>query len=65
MEQERDERIHQQWTAQLPIMAYSGTYVSFADYRDRITGANLDRRPTREILAELDDIEREFKEGGS
>lgn len=64
LEQEREERLFQQWTAQLPLMAYSGTYVSFADYMDRITGANLDRRPTREVMAELDAIERELQEGG-
>jgi hypothetical protein len=45
-------------------MAYSGTNVSFADYKDRVTGANIDRRSTAEILAELDDIERELQEGG-
>ena len=63
LEQEREERIFQQWTAQLPTMAYSGTYVSFADYKDRVTGANIDRRPTAEILAELDEVERELNGG--
>ena len=63
LEQEREERIFQQWTAQLPMMAYSGTYVSFADYKDRVTGANIDRRPTAEILAELDEVERELNGG--
>lgn len=64
LEKEREERIFQQWTAQLPVMALDGKYVSFADYKDRVTGANIDRRPTAEILAELDDVERELQEGG-
>lgn len=63
-EQEREDRIFQQWTAQLPIMAYTGVDVSFADYKNRVTGANIDRRSTAEILAELDDVERELLEGG-
>jgi hypothetical protein len=64
MEKERDDRIFQQWVAQLPVMAYSGKPISFADYKDRVTGANIDRRSTAEILAELDDLERELQEGG-
>lgn len=64
MEKDRDERIFQQWVAQLPVMAYSGKPISFADYKDKVTGANIDRRSTAEILAELDDIERELQEGG-
>jgi hypothetical protein len=64
LEQQRDDRIFQQWVVQLPTMAYSGTSVSFADYKDRVTGANIDRRPTAAILAELDEIERELQEGG-
>lgn len=63
LEKEREERLFQQWTAQLSIMAYSGTYVSFADYKDRVTGANIDRRPTAEILAELEEVERELNGG--
>lgn len=64
MEKERDERIFQQWVAQLPLMAFTGTVVSFADYKDRLTGANIDLRPTEEIEAELDEIEKELQEGG-
>ena len=65
MEKERDERIFQQWTAQLSTMAFTGVYVSFADYKDRVTGANIDRRSTAEILRDLEDVERELQEGGA
>lgn len=64
MEKDRDDRLFQQWVAQLPIMAYSGQQISFADYKDRVTGANIDRRPTAEIERELDAIEKQFQEGG-
>lgn len=65
MEKERDERLFQQWTAQLSVMAYSGQYVSFADYKARVTGANIDRRSTAEIMQELDELEKQLQEGGA
>lgn len=64
IEKDRDERLFQQWTAQLPVMALTGEVVGFADYKDRITGANIDRRPTAAINRDLDDVERELREGG-
>lgn len=65
IEKDRDERLFQQWTAQLPVMALTGEVVGFADYKDRITGANIDRRPTAAINRDLDDVERELREGGA
>lgn len=59
-EQERDDRIFQQWVVQLPLMS-PDNFVSLADYKDKVTGANIDRRPTAEILAELDELEKELK----
>lgn len=64
IEKDRDERLFQQWTAQLPVMALTGEVVGFADYKNRVTGANIDRRPTADINRELDDVERELREGG-
>lgn len=63
-EKERDEHIFQQWVAQLPFME-KDNFISFDDYRDRVTGANIDPRPTADILAELDEVEKQFKEGGA
>lgn len=63
-EEKRDERIFQQWVAQLPTMAMVGKSVSFADYRDKVTGANIDRRSAAEIMAELDEVEKELERGG-
>ena len=64
VEKDLDERLFQQWTAQLPIMALTGEVEGFADYKNRVTGANIDRRRTADILRELDDVERELREGG-
>ena len=61
LEEERDARIFQQWTAQLPIMAYTGKNISFAEYRDRVTGANIDRRSVAEIQKEIDEAMRELR----
>ena len=63
-EETRNERIFQQWVVQLPLMGYTGNYTSFADYKDRVTGANIDRRSMVEIMAEIDEIERQLQEGG-
>ena len=62
-EQERDDRIFQQWVVQLPLMSRDD-FVSFADYKDHVTGANIDRRPAAQIWAELDEVERELQRGG-
>lgn len=64
LEEERDARIFQQWTAQLPIMAYTGKNISFADYRDRVTGANIDTRSVAEIQKEIDEAMRELRKEG-
>ena len=64
VEKDRDERLFQQWTAQLPVMALTGEVIGFADYKNRVTGANIDRRSTADILRELDDVEKELREGG-
>lgn len=62
---DRDDRIFLQWAIQLPVMAYSGKDVSFADYKDRVTGANIDRRSTAELMRELNEVEAELQKGGA
>lgn len=64
-EQERDARIFQQWVAQLPVMAFTGHAVDFAAYKDRVTGANIDRRPVAAIEQDLDGVENELQRGGA
>lgn len=62
-EKERDERLFQQWVVQLPHMDEK-SYIGFEAYKDKVTGANIDRRSVREIEAELDDVERQLQRGG-
>lgn len=63
MEKNREERIFQQWVVQLPWMSQE-RQISFADYKDRVTGANIDRRSVAELWADLDEVERELQRGG-
>lgn len=63
MEKTRDERIFRQWVAQLPWMDQD-TFVSFQDYKDRVTGANIDRRSVAEIEADLAEVEAQLQRGG-
>ena len=62
-DEERDARFFQQWVVQLPWMDRDH-FVSFADYKARLTGANIDRRPVAAIMAELDEVERQLQRGG-
>lgn len=61
--QEQEARFFQQWVVQLPWMDQEH-FVSFADYKARVTGANIDRRSVAEILAEADEAERQLQRGG-
>ena len=63
LEQERDDRIFLQWAVQLPYMG-KDNFISLADYKDKLTGANIDRRSVAEIMAELDEVERQLQRGG-
>lgn len=64
MEKDQEERLFQQWVAQLPIMAVSGEVEGFADYKARVTGANIDRRSVAEIERDIEAAERELHGGG-
>lgn len=64
LEKDRDERIFQQWVVHLPWMDQEH-FVSFKDYKDRITGANIDRRSVAEIEAELAEVEAQMQRGGN
>ena len=59
-EQERDERIFQQWLVQLPNMD-NEHYTSFEEYRDKMTGANIDTRSRAEIIKEIEDMHKKAK----
>jgi len=62
-EKDREERIFQQWVVQLPLMDEKH-FVSFSDYKDKLTGANIDTRSVAAIEADLANAERELQKGG-
>lgn len=62
-EETRNDKIFLQWAIQLPYMDKQ-SFVTFSDYKARITGENIDMRPADVILAELDEIEKQFEKGG-
>lgn len=64
MEKEQDGRIFLQWAVQLPFMDPQHP-VPYRDYKDRVTGKNLDLRPAREIIDELVEVERELTGGAA
>lgn len=53
---EREERIYTQWCAMLPTL---NKYISYEQFKDMITGANIDMRPTEEIMAEIEELHRQ------
>lgn len=57
-ESDKRERYKHEWDAVLPVM-HAGfvKMTEFSEYVDRRTGANIDQRPTEEIIA---DLERRF-----
>lgn len=54
-EKDQEERIYQQWCAMLPTM---NEYKSFGEFKDILTGANLDLRPADVIIAEIEELHR-------
>lgn len=58
-EKEKEEKLHRQWTSMLPFMSLKQLeYISFKEYKERVTGANIDVRPTSVILKEIEEIHR-------
>lgn len=47
---EREERMYMQWCAMLPTLR---EYMTFEEFRDMQTGANIDTRPAAVIIAEI------------
>lgn len=63
LEKNREDRIFLQWVVQLPWMS-GDSFVSFGDYKDKVTGANIDRRSVAEIEADLREVEAQLQRGG-
>lgn len=61
-EERKRDQARAQWNALLPFMNLELLkYISFEEYFDRITGANLDQRPAAEILKEVEEIRKQMR----
>ena len=63
IEKDQEDRLFQQWVVQLPHMDEKH-YIGFEDYKNKMTGANIDRRSVAEIEADLEEVERQLQRGG-
>ena len=54
LEHERDQMLHRQWCALLPLMNMKMlAFEPFNQYKERLTGSGLDLRPADEIVEEI------------
>lgn len=61
-EKEKEERYKAEWNALYPFMISKLIkYVSFKEYVEICTGANIDTRPADEIIAEIEELHRSTK----
>lgn len=57
IEKDRDDYYYKQWCAILPLMHMKYIkFISFNDYKDRVTGKDLDLRDTDTIIAEIKEL---------
>ena len=64
LEEDQKEMFRREWLAFIPVMAISGTFMSFQQYYETSTGANIDMRPAEEIIAEIDRKHAEARADG-
>ena len=58
-EEERKQEAWQMWITQFHFMVTGQIkYQSFTEYYDQVSGKNFDARPTKEILAEVEEIRK-------
>lgn len=60
---ERKEEVRGEYLVLLPLIIRSGKYITFDQFFDERTGANIDWRPSDEILKEAEQIQERFKNG--
>lgn len=60
---ERKDEVKGIYLALLPVLAIRGKFMTFEQFYDEITGANMDFRPAEEILKESEEIERRLTNG--
>lgn len=59
MKKELEDQLYMQWCAMLPQM---NKYITFPEFYDKLTGNNVDRRSTEDIIAEIEELHKGIKE---
>lgn len=59
VENDQKERLYTQWCAMLPQFS---KFISFNQFYDKATGADIDRRSVEEIMADIEETHRKAKE---
>ena len=57
---ENEDKLWQQWCGMLPQFS---KYTTFNEFKDSMSGANIDMRKTDVIIKEIEDIHRKKEEG--
>ena len=60
---EQKDEVRGIYHALLPVLAIRGKFMTFEQFYDEMTGANMDFRPAEEILKESEEIERRLRNG--
>ena len=60
---ERQDEIRGMYHALLPVLALRGKFMTFEQFFDKMTGADIDMRPAEDILKESEEIQARLQNG--
>lgn len=63
IKEDKKDKVRGEYCAMLPILMRIGKYMTFEQYYDEVTGANIDWRPSEEILKEAEEIQARLNNG--
>ena len=63
MAEEKKDKIRGTYYAMLPFLLLRDRYMTFEEFYDKFTGADIDWRPADEILKEAEEIQEKFANG--
>lgn len=58
-QKQRENRVWQQWVQLLPHMVLKRmNFIEYEDFKNRVTGSDIDTRPVEEIMADVEEVRR-------
>ena len=63
IDKEKRDSVSKEYYALLPLLIRIGKYMTFDQFYDERTGANIDWRPSDEIMKEVEEIQKRFADG--